>query len=53
MGEKFIFESEVNVGSSFIIEIPCGACTVESELDKSFINSHEDKVNLGFSDIYD
>lgn len=52
-GGKIYIESEVNVGSSFIIEIPCGACTVESELDKSFINSHEDKVNLEFSDIYD
>ncbi|WP_461613765.1 sensor histidine kinase [Clostridium sp. Marseille-QA1073] len=52
-GGKIHIESEVNVGSSFIIEIPCGACAIEDNSDKSFINSHEDRVNLEFSDIYD
>lgn len=52
-GGKIYIESEVNIGSSFIVEIPCGACAIEDDSDKSFINSHEDRVNLEFSDIYD
>ncbi|NFF39956.1 HAMP domain-containing histidine kinase [Clostridium argentinense] len=52
-GGKIYIESEVNIGSSFIFEIPCGACAIEDDSDKSFINSHEDRVNLEFSDIYD
>ncbi|WP_291579911.1 sensor histidine kinase [Clostridium sp. UBA6640] len=52
-GGKIYIESEVNMGSSFIIEIPCGACAIEDNYDKSFINSHEDEINLEFSDIYD